>query len=161
MTTARTTTTLRLHPDRSTLSDGVGPEVVIGVGPDDLVTRLFRHDPPTAIEIEQAIDAVEDALEATGLRHDTRGELSIVDAVLLAPLGLTQDGMGLTCDEVEERFERLASAATGRSGALAGMVLDRAGAAALLLLRECMHHLGYESVRRVAPAGLPPASASR
>lgn len=160
MTTARTTT-LRLHPDRSTLSDGVGPELVIGLGVDDIARSLFLHDPPTAIEIEQAIDVVEDALAATGLRHDTRGELSIVDAVLLAPLGLTRDGMHRTRDEVEERFDRLAAAAIGRPDALAGMVLDRAGAAALLLLRECMHHLGYESVRRVAPAALPPASASR
>lgn len=160
MTTARTTT-LRLHSDCSTLSDGVGTELVIGIGPDDLATRWFRHDPPTAIEIEQAIDVVEDALAATGLRHDERGELTIADPVLLAPLGVARDGMHLTRDEVEERFERLASAALGRPDALAGMTLDRAGAAALLLLRECVHHLGYESVRRVAPAGLPPASASR
>ena len=146
--TTPTSTTLRLHADRTTLTDGAAPELVIGVGVDDIAGPLFRHDPPTAIEIERAIDRVEDALGASGARQGERGELRVAYPPLLAALGLTADGMCLTRDEVEARFERLATAALGQPGALAGMPVDRAGAAALLILRECMHHLGYSGVRR-------------
>jgi len=143
-------TRLRLHSGRTTLADGGAPEVAIGVGAQQLAEQHFRHDLPQPIEIERAIDVVEEALAATGLAHAERGELLIADPVLLAPLGLGTEGMRLTRDEVEERFERLATAALGHPGALAGMPLDRVGAVALLLLRECMHHLGYASVRWVA-----------
>ena len=147
MTTSHTV--LRLHASHTTLVDGSGAESVIGVGAQDLAQRCFRHDVPQPIEIERAIDLVEDALAATGLAHGQRGELWIADPVLLAPLGLTEVGMGLTRAEVEERFERLASASMGQPSVLAGMGLDAVGAAALLLLRECMHHLGFAGVRRM------------
>lgn len=140
-------TPLCLHADRTTLSDGAAPELVIGVGVDDIVGSVFRHD-PTAIEIERAIDRVEDALGASGARQSERGELRVAYPPLLAALGLTADGMRLSRDEVEARFERLAAAALGQPGALAGVPVDRAGAAALLILRECMHHLGYSGVHR-------------
>ena len=141
-------TVLRLHAGRTTLSGGAAPEVTLGVGVDDIAARLFLHEPPTPIEIERAIDAVEDALAATGLRHGERGDLLVADPALLAPLGLAGGGARLSRDEVEARFERLAAASLGQPGALAGMALDRRGAAALLVLRECLHHLGYAGVRR-------------
>lgn len=124
-------TVLRLQPGCTTLADGAGPEVVIGVGVDDLARRVFRPDPPTAVEIERAIDLVEDALGASGLRHGERGEPGIAHPPLLAALGLVARGMRLSREEVKARFERLA-------------------AAALLILRECLHHLGYAGVRRAA-----------
>lgn len=69
--------------------------------------------------------------------------------MLQALLGLAADGMRrLARDDVEAMFQRLASASLGHPGALAGHLSDRDAAAALLMLRECMHHLGYEGVRR-------------
>jgi len=144
----RPATLLRLDAHRVTLSGGDGAEAVIGVGVQDILERCFRHHPPAAVEVERAIDLVEDALSASGLVHGARGELAIVGPLPLAALGLTDDGMRLSRDAVEARFERLAAAALGQPGAAAGMALDAPAAAALLILRECLHHLGYEGVRR-------------
>lgn len=142
------TTRLRLEPDRTTFAGGTAPEVAIAVGAGDIATRIFRHDPPASFEVEQAIDAVEDALAASGLAHTARGELLIDDPSLLGILGLQAEGDRLARDDVEAVFERLASASLGQTGMLAGLPAGRDAAAALLILRECMHHLGFEGVRR-------------
>ncbi|MBS0468497.1 MAG: hypothetical protein JSS31_00175 [Proteobacteria bacterium] len=141
-------TMLRLEDHCTTLAHGTGPEEAIGVGIRDIAERHFRHEPPTSLEMEQAIDVVEDALAATGLRHAARGELLSSDPRLHALLGLTVDGARLAREDVEDRFQRLASATLGL-GAVADRSVGRDAAAALLILRECMHHLGYEAVRRV------------
>lgn len=142
----RPATLLRLGDHHVTLSGG-GVEAVIGVGVQDILRHCFHHHPPTAVEIERAIDLVEDALGASGLAHGARGELAVAGPLPLAALGLTGGIVRLSRDAVEARFERLAAAAIGQPGAAAGMTLDAPGAAALLILRECLHHLGYEGVR--------------
>lgn len=55
-------TRIRIEDQRTTLARGMEPDVVIGVRVRDLAEGMFRHDRPTAVEIEQAIDRVEDAL---------------------------------------------------------------------------------------------------
>ncbi len=146
----RGATRLRLEGERTTLAVGTGPEVVLALGVRGIADACFRHDPPTPFEIEQAIDVVEDALMAAPLRHAARGELLINDPLLHSLPGLQADGARLARDEVEAIFQRLASASLGNPGALAGLPPGRDAAAALLILRECMHHLGYDAVRRAA-----------
>lgn len=153
MTTPPGSTTLRLDRHRTTLSAGAVPEVVLTVGISDISDGLFRHDPPTPFEMEQAIDAVEDALTSSRLQHAERGELVTTDPLLqawVATGGLQGDAARLTRDEVEALFQRLASATLGHPRALAGLPSGREAAAALLILRECMHHLGYGGVSLVA-----------
>lgn len=99
--------------------------------------------------MEQAIDLVEDALAATGLRHLARGELLTDDPRVRPLLGLTADGARLEREDVEVLFQRLASTSLGLPSALAGLPSGRESAAALLILRECMHHLGYAAIRSV------------
>lgn len=140
-------TLLRFDAHRTTLSDGTSPAVVVAVGVSDIAEPLFRHDPPKPFEMEQAIDLVEDALAATGLRHLARGELLTDDPRVCALLGLTADGTRLGREDVEVLFQRLASTSLGLPGALAGLPSGREAAAALLILRECMHHLGYAAIR--------------
>lgn len=142
------TTQIRIEDHRTTLSRGMSTEVVIGVGARDLAEALFRHDPPTPHELEQAIDRVEDALAAIGLRHAVRGDLLMREPQPHAPLGSTAAEDRLTRDEVEARFQRMALASLGHPGLRDGLPADSADAAALLILRECMHHLGYEGVVR-------------
>jgi exopolyphosphatase/pppGpp-phosphohydrolase len=148
MTTPNVATTLRLDRHVTGLSAGPALEVVLAVGVGDLAEQLFRHDPPTPVELEQAIDRVEDALAATGQRQVARGELLTADPLLLALLGLQADGDRLARDDVEALFQRLASASLGHPGRAGRVTAGREAAAALLILRECMHHLGYDSIRR-------------
>jgi hypothetical protein len=104
---------------------------------------------PTPAELERAIDVVEDAL-AGSRAQGSRGELVTADPVLLALPGLDGPGATLTRDDVESLFQRLASRALGMPASAAGPPHGRELAAAIIILRECMHHLGFEGVGATA-----------
>lgn len=140
---------LVLEPLRTTLSVGHAPDVSLPIGVRALAAML-RHDPPTGGEIEQAIDAIEDALAASRLPHGERGELTVGDPWLRALPGLQGSGSRLTRDEVEAVFQRVASAALGTPVARSDLPAGSEAVAALLILRECLHHLGYDGVRIAA-----------
>ena len=146
-------TRLRLEAQRTTLAADSASEVMLAVGVRGIADRFFRHDPPTPFEMEQAIDMVEDALTSSRLQHAERGELTTDDPLLQAWVtagSLQGDGARLTRDEVEAIFQRLAAASLGHPRALAGLPTGRDAAAAVLILRECMHHLGYRGISFVA-----------
>lgn len=146
--TAASPTHLRLDAEHTILAFDSSEEVVLSVGVHTIADGFFRHDPPTALEVEQAIDAIEDAVMSSRLPSAERGDLVTNEPLLLAwvPTPPAGDSTRLTRDEVEAIFERLASAALGRPGELTGLPNDRSAAAALLILRECMHHLGFDGI---------------
>jgi hypothetical protein len=140
------TTVMQLEARRTVLrGDAVG-EVVADLG-IETVTALFKHAPPAGVEIERAIDVIEDALMATGLGHAGRGALTTASPRLRALPGLATAGAVLDLGEVERLFQRLAAAASGPPLRLSDLPVDRETAAALLILRETMHHLGFDRVR--------------
>ena len=140
---------VRLHLQvRSTLLEFDGAEtVMLPVGPRGLAEDVLRHDPPTPAELERAIDLIEDALTGTRLARADRGDLVTAEALLRVLPGLDAAGAGLTRDAVEALFQRLASRALGTPVAAADLPHGRDIAAAILILRECMHHLGFDRVR--------------
>jgi len=83
-------TRLEFDDHRTTLSGGTTPQAVLAVGIGDLASKVFRHDPPAPYEMEQAIDLVEDALTATGLKRAVRADLLISDEPLCALLVATR-----------------------------------------------------------------------
>jgi exopolyphosphatase/pppGpp-phosphohydrolase len=125
--------------------------VALSVGQEGLAEAVLHHDPPTPAELERAIDLVEDAL--TGLHIASAGSdwLVTADTLLLALPGLGPQGGSLTRDAVELLFQRLASRALGTPVPAAELPHGREIAAALLILRECMHHLGFSGID-IAPA---------
>ena len=139
-------TIIRFDEDRTVLSDGGSPPVVLNVAAVHIATRLFRHDPPTPGEIEQAIDWVEDALAITGLKQTERGDLVIDSPMMFEQLQLRDVGGRMTRDELEARFQRLASISLGHPRAQDDPPTGPMAAALLLILRECMHHLGYSGL---------------
>lgn len=141
-------TRLEFDDHRTTLSGGTTPQAVLAVGIGDLASKVFRHDPPAPYEMEQAIDLVEDALTATGLKRAVRADLLISDEPLCALLGLQTTGSRVTSEEVEAKFQRLASVSLGHPGLLDSLPSGGRVAAALLVLRECVHHLGFAGVVR-------------
>jgi len=110
---------------------------------------FFRHDPPTAPEIEQAIDFVEDQLMRLGPAHDAGSGLRSQSEALQPWAAVA--GPTLAVETVEHWFERLSLAAQGRPSALDGLPPGREAAAALLVLREFMHHRGHPSITIVEP----------
>jgi len=137
------TTRLELDPRRTTLRVEPAAGLAVEIGYRSVREQFFRHDPPTSGELESAIDAIEDALMASPARRADGGTLVIGDEVRRRLPGLLPEGTATTLEDIEARFQRLASASLGHPGALATMPLGPEAGAALVILRECMHHLGY------------------
>lgn len=144
-------THLRFETGRTVLALAGTPALVVPVGPQALAARHWRAGTPSALQIEQAIDEVEMALMSQRLAQASRGWLASADPWLCALPGLQLAGDSLTRDAVELLFNALAAMAeAGRSTAV-GLVTTGASAAALLILRECMHHLGFEGIVALPP----------
>lgn len=140
---------LRMQAQSTTLAFVDGRVVALPVGPQGLAEAALRHDPPTPVELERAIDLIEDAVAGSRVADVDRGDLATADPFLRALPGLGSSGSVLGRDAVERLFERLAARAHGMPVAGDELPHGRDIAAALLILRECMHHLDF---RRVAAA---------
>lgn len=119
------------------------------LGAARIARDFFRHDPPSSREIEAAIDAVEDQLMRVPRSTGAPARLASIDEGLRAWAAIAGPTMSL--DTVEQWFQRLASASLGRPGAMAGLPAGTEAAATLLVLRECMQHLGYASITLLDP----------
>jgi exopolyphosphatase/pppGpp-phosphohydrolase len=133
-----TTPILRIEADQTTVGSRA-----LGIGWSTVARDYLRHDPPSPLELENAVAAIEDeiALAArSGIAVDPvvgTTEQTVRDIALAA--GIAPAGeMVLTIDAVENAFERLT-----RPPGIPG---DRRFAATLVILREVMHHLRIGSV---------------
>jgi len=144
--------TIALHIGRraTTLRGGSVGDVAVAVGTDELAETVLLHDPPSALEIEHAIDRIEDALTASGLRHGDRGDALVEDPSLHALLGWHGGPGRASREDVERLFQDLAAALPTKPAFLRDVPAGRVVAARLLILRECLHHLGFQGVRSIA-----------
>lgn len=140
------TTRLHMQAHQTSLRTEQDVNAILAVGPRTVADAFFRHDPPLPYELERAIDAVEDALMHGDVRRAAGGALVSSDPAMSSFPGLQPGGATVTRDYVEALFQRLAAASLGRSGDLSSLPPGREAAAALLILRECMHHLDFESI---------------
>ncbi|MFA3760778.1 hypothetical protein V1951_19025 [Yersinia sp. 2544 StPb PI] len=148
---AQVITLLHIGRDASTvIIDPTGAQWPLTVGDTHTAQRYFRHNPPTADEMETAIMVVEDevirispALNKTSQLVTTDSE--IAEIALLAGLPL-QSEMHLSLEAVERVFDRLAAVMMGRPAASEGIPADNVFAARLLILREFMHHLQFAAI---------------
>lgn len=121
----------------------------LDLGTDSTARLFFRSDLPRPQELERAIDHVEDEL-----MHAVAWSGEITTLATEHPLvrGLAHNGPVLQRDSVEASFQRLASGALGDPSALRGLPTGREAAATLLILRELMHHLGFNQVVVAPPS---------
>lgn len=142
---------LHIEAERSLLIAPTGNPIALRVSPHSLATRLFLQGRPSALQLERAIDEVENAIEQAGLQHAGRGVLSAA-ASLRAELPPQLRGPAVfSRDEIEAEFSQLV-AASGARGTAASLAAQGSPAAALLLLRELMHHLGFQAFSSEGPA---------
>jgi len=132
------------------LEMGSGEQVELAVGPQGLAAQVLLHDPPTPLELEQAIDLIEDALMASKIPHATRADLLTAEELLIGLLSLASQGTRLSREEVEWQFEQLAARSLAGAPLRAGLPEGREAAAALVILREVMHHLGFQGLCAVS-----------
>ena len=126
-------------------------DVPLGVGTAE-VAALFRRDPPLEADLEAAIDLIEEAVMPLA-KHMT-GKVLIAGNEVTRAVVNQSTGAGETRTEaasieaVEGLFTLLASAS--RRGAWPReMSLTPDHSAALIILREFMHHAGVAAISTV------------
>lgn len=122
----------------------------LALGAEKTAREYFRHEPPTPGEIENAIMQVEDEVTRARELIPRGAKLFSMDAGIrgiasLAGLSDQVEGV-LSLDAMERVFDRLAALSQGQPASLAGLPANRSFAARLLILREFMHHLQFDSI---------------
>jgi hypothetical protein len=97
----------------------------------------FRSDPPSPLDLENAIAAIEDEIARVRPVVDPAGTVA-------GPFQDIAGGPVLAIEAVENAFARLSSRA--------GAATDARYAATLLILRELMHHLHIDRITCTSPA---------
>ena len=126
--------------------------LVFDLGLQRLAAGHFLRTPPTALSMENAIAAVEDLVMPLHTSMPPGARLVGCDAALhevaqVAGASATGDApVLLSLDALERCFNRLVHVVEGRPAAQEGLPDSNAFAAALLVLRECMHHLRFDSI---------------
>ena len=147
----------RLHigEEATTLARTGGPErFTLPLGSARTARAHFRSAPPSAADLEAAIEAVEDIVMPLHPRMTPGSRLASDDAALFSTLFTLARStrpeadrwVALGVDDVERVFNRLADVATGQPVASAGLPQDSGFAASLLILRELMHHLKFDTL---------------
>ncbi|WP_429165067.1 hypothetical protein [Aeromonas rivipollensis] len=131
---------------RLTEEDGVSREFVLALGLDAMTPGPFRRDPPTPLELEQAIMVVEDVLMPLAARIPPHPLVQLHSPV---PLAEALGSRVQSRESIERLFGQLVAMVEGDPLASAQLPRDRRVTAALLILREWMHHLDAGSVALV------------
>ena len=135
--------------------EGGSLEWMLDIGTRALGSGPFKHTPPTALEIETAIEHVENAMMPL-LRQLPRGsQLVTSDAAAHELRRLVHEREAgsalLLIDDIEQVFNQIAAVSLGRPVASSGLPPQPDFAAYVLILRETMHHLGFASLMLLPP----------
>ena len=125
--------------------------LVAPVGPRLLCDTVLRHDPPTALEAEAAIEAIEDAVMPLHRQLVPDGELLVQGGEGVRALAALA-GTELDAAAIEALFERAVALAQGRPRTADPVLAQPSVFACLLILREVLHHLGFTTLRLAPPA---------
>lgn len=123
--------------------------MALDIGTHKIAAEFFKHHPPTAIEIETAIVAVEDELaRLRTIMPDSSMLFSSDEEIreIARIAGVSDSEMILSRDAVEQTFDRLATVTLGRLMGSAVLPKHPGFYATLLILREFMHHLRFTTL---------------
>ncbi len=145
---------LHIGDQQSYVAAGTGaePSTVITLAVGSLITAIeyFQHDPPKPVEIENAIIAVEDAVETARTKIPPGATLFSMDEAVykIALISGVPDGTELILNRelIERTFWRLVAVSLGRPASREQIPANAEFAATLLILREFMHHLQFLSI---------------
>ena len=144
---------LHLQEDLIRLQAGQTTNISLPLSLSSLLEAGLQRFPPSELALEQAIAATEDALMQwiPALRMDPSEVLESSDPVLALLPGVLayppQAICELDIEEVERAFNQLAQVAAGMPAKNLD-IPDRADfVAALVVVRELMHHVGWQQLR--------------
>jgi hypothetical protein len=146
---------LHIGEDRTCVTAGTGIEpdqvLILEIGSSLMSSNFFKHNPPSPLEIENAIRVVED--EVTRAREVTVGRASLysTDELVyeIAKMAGCSENLAftLTIEQVEKLFDQLTARSEGRPSSQVDIPDDPKFAATLLILREFMHHLQFDDIK--------------
>lgn len=120
------------------------------LGTASLARQRMRHTPPTPLDIEHAIEQTEDVVIplAAKLVRTEQLQLRGSGAVLiLLGVGAGSDAtLHWSLDEVEDLFNRIAMVSQGRPSRQEALPTAPEFYAAMVIPRECLHHLRFSEV---------------
>lgn len=139
-------TPLRLQPDHA------APAITLPFDLASLLAAGLSRFPPSGAALENAIATVEDALmpHVAALRRYPldvlQGDGSLLQDIARATGrgAPVQQGLRLSIEEVERLFNRLADVAAGMPARTQEIPESPRFVAALLVVREILHHVGYQ-----------------
>jgi len=127
-------------------------EITLKAGYQTIAARFFRQDIPTEAETEYAINYIEDEL-MSNKELLNKGETLVSSDQHLAEV-FHKNGLEKSTysrQEVENLFSQYAYVIMGQPSLLNLMAVTREDFATILLLREIIHHLGFEAINIVNP----------
>jgi hypothetical protein len=145
---------LHIGPERTLVTAGTGAPAthILTMGSRKTASDWLRHSPPTPLEMEQAIAAVEEQVMPLRAMVPDGSALYMPDAALSGMQALTgTSGAPLSIEGLEWLFNRLAGVSMGTPVSQEPLPLDGGFYATVLILREFMHHVGFASVTPCAP----------
>ena len=146
---------LHIGEDQTCVAAGIGVEpeqvLMLEMGSSRMSTAFFKHNPPSPLEIENAIRVVEDEVTRARAVAGGRASLYSTDEMVseMARMAGCRDGsvITLSLEQVEKLFDQLAARSEGRPSSQVDLPDDPKFAATLLILREFMHHLKFDIVK--------------
>jgi len=146
---------LHIGEDRTGVASGTGVEpdqvLMLEIGASRTAIGSFKHNPPSPLEIENAIMLVEDEVTRARAVAVGRASLYSTDELVydMARMAGCPDELAitLTIEQVEKLFDQLAARSEGRPSSQVEIPDDPKFAATLLILREFMHHLHFENIK--------------
>ncbi len=144
-------TTLQLGTETSTVlctQDGhVVLQQELQLGTASLARQWMRHTPPTPLDIEHAIEQTEDVLMPLAARLVRSEQLQLSSsgaALILQGMGAAPDAVLIwSLEEVEDQFNRIAMVSQGRPIGHEALPTAPEFYAAMVIVRECLHHLRF------------------
>lgn len=120
------------------------------LGTASLARQWMRHTPPTPLDIEHAIEQTEDVVMPLAAKLVRSEQLLLSGpgaALILQGVGAAPDAtLRWNLDEVEELFNRIAMVSQGRPSGQEALPTAPEFYAAIVILRECLHHLRFGGV---------------
>jgi hypothetical protein len=148
-------TSLHLGVDTSTLicTEGNGRVILqeeLPLGTASLARQWMRHTPPTPLDIEHAIEQTEDVVMPLAAKLVRMEQLLLRGpgaALVFQGLDAKPDAvLRWSLDEVEDIFNRIAMVSQGRPSGQESLPTAPEFYAAMVIVRECLHHLRFSAV---------------
>ena len=119
------------------------------VGSQTTARALGMNQVPTPQQLERVIEQIEDAVMPL-FKLLRPYSVLFVEAAALAPFWRAHaPAASVSVGDVEIAFQDLAAVAEGRPASRDGGTSQPPYAVSLLILREAMHHLGFQDVRNL------------